>query len=222
MKRKQKKSDKLYKLDLQYKRIREREQQKTAETIERKYNRRRSKIIKHCDTKLQQELMNLKRKDKWSKEHQYKKKEITIAGLKRKLKWRIQKFVRLFAAKEWVRKWYVHCISCAWYWLFSDCDGWHYFPSNNSRLVFDLRNINPQCRKCNRMKHGNQIHYREWLVKIHGEERVNELEEDGLKQWVVIYKREWLIKEIERYKQQNKEMEAFLALNIQDGPQRDT
>gem|GEM_PF-5389665 len=64
MKRKQKKSDKLYKLDLQYKRIREREQQKTAETIERKYNRRRSKIIKHCDTKLQQELMNLKRKDK--------------------------------------------------------------------------------------------------------------------------------------------------------------
>ncbi|HFK5582148.1 TPA: recombination protein NinG [Elizabethkingia anophelis] len=98
------------------------------------------------------------------------------------------------------------CISCGT--NHSDIwDGGHYFKAEIYRgLIFDERNINKQCRRCNRFLGGNEINYRIGLVNRYGEEFVKQLESEANS------KREykWSDEELERmkayYKQRIKEL----------------
>jgi len=72
-----------------------------------------------------------------------------------------------------------NCISCdgnekdLW-------DGGHYFKAEIfSGLIFDERNVNKQCRRCNRFMNGNELQYRKGLLKRYGNEFVDQLESEA-------------------------------------------
>jgi hypothetical protein len=67
-----------------------------------------------------------------------------------------------------------------------------------SGVIFDERNVNRQCTKCNRFLGGNELMYREGLIKRYGIYFVKELEMDANKTRNKKYTREELI-EIKQY-----------------------
>jgi len=83
--------------------------------------------------------------------------------------------------QHWIRlrDKYENCISCdgnekdLW-------DGGHYFKAEIfSGLIFDERNVNKQCRRCNRFMNGNELQYRKGLLKRYGNEFVEQLESEA-------------------------------------------
>lgn len=71
------------------------------------------------------------------------------------------------------------CISCGsidskiW-------DAGHFYKAElYTALIFDERNVNKQCRKCNTFLGGNENNYRLGLIKRYGEEFVNNLDLDS-------------------------------------------
>ncbi len=69
------------------------------------------------------------------------------------------------------------CISCAKVVQFgtSEWHAGHFIPSTYSPVRFDERNVNGQCKRCNRYKRGNLIEYRAALEKKIGKDQVEEL-----------------------------------------------
>lgn len=77
------------------------------------------------------------------------------------------------------------CISCGTYKPYNELDGGHFIPSTCSALKFDERNINAQCRRCNRFMHGAQANYLIGLENKHGRAVVDELlsRQNETKKW---------------------------------------
>ncbi len=71
---------------------------------------------------------------------------------------------------------YVYCISCGAILHYSQAQGGHYIPRRHRATELEEDNINPQCARCNGFLSGNQILYRDNLVKTIGLERVERLE----------------------------------------------
>lgn len=83
--------------------------------------------------------------------------------------------------QKWIRKRDANlkCISCpsvdSEIW-----DGGHYFKAEIfTGLIFDERNVNKQCRKCNSFLGGNEIGYRKGLIERYGEGFVLNLESES-------------------------------------------
>lgn len=78
-----------------------------------------------------------------------------------------------------------NCISCGRWSEFSDLDGGHFLSKTSSAIRFDERNVNAQCRKCNRFLHGNERNYYHGMVRKYGLEVTQELEalEHTTKKW---------------------------------------
>jgi len=78
------------------------------------------------------------------------------------------------------------CVSCGARHAYDDLDAGHYVSRDNNTTAFDPRNVNPQCRACNRKppygKGGNPEGYRKFL----GDEVADELKAKGRK--TAIYK----------------------------------
>lgn len=78
---------------------------------------------------------------------------------------------------------YGTCISCGGdFNRWQDSQAGHYAPAGNCgfKLLFDLRNINGECAKCNHptWSPGKLIPYRDNLVKRHGKKMVEKLDQD--------------------------------------------
>ena len=71
---------------------------------------------------------------------------------------------------------YVYCISCGAIHHYTQAQGGHYIPRRHRATELEEDNINPQCARCNGFLSGNQILYRDNLVKTIGLERVERLE----------------------------------------------
>ena len=71
---------------------------------------------------------------------------------------------------------YVYCISCGAILHYKQAKGGHYIPRRHRATELEEDNINPQCARCNGFLSGNQILYRDNLVKTIGLERVERLE----------------------------------------------
>ena len=113
---------------------------------------------------------------KMQKEKDKKQKEQleTSSELKAKIKQIVQKQAR---ERDVVKP----CISCNRYSA-DEWHGGHYFPAGtHSGVMFDLRNIHKQCNYCNIHLHGNQINYREGLIRRYGLNYVLELEEYAIR-----------------------------------------
>lgn len=68
------------------------------------------------------------------------------------------------------------CISCGEWKSFEELDGGHYIPTTTSSTRFDERNINAQCRQCNRFLHANLRGYFRGLEKKLGRSGLDDLE----------------------------------------------
>lgn len=70
----------------------------------------------------------------------------------------------------------VYCYTCGVRLPWQEMDCGHYRSRRFIQTRFDLDNLRPQCKLCNRYKHGNLEIYRQKLVRELGEEKVREIE----------------------------------------------
>ncbi|MDR0755140.1 MAG: recombination protein NinG [Prevotellaceae bacterium] len=70
----------------------------------------------------------------------------------------------------------VNCISCGKIVHWKDADAGHYVNRKHMSLRYDERNVNAQCRYCNRFCEGNMIGYHAGLIKKYGEDVIHYLE----------------------------------------------
>lgn len=71
---------------------------------------------------------------------------------------------------------YGRCISCGAVIMFDTCDAGHYVNRKHMALRFDEKNVNAQCRSCNRFDEGNVQGYRRGLIEKYGEKDTELLE----------------------------------------------
>jgi hypothetical protein len=55
-------------------------------------------------------------------------------------------------------------------------DAGHYVNRSHMSTRYDEKNVNAQCRKCNRFDEGNQIGYTRGLIRKYGNGIINELD----------------------------------------------
>ena len=93
--------------------------------------------------------------------------------------WRVfSKFIRLRdALKTTGTLTHVKCITCGKLLSVSFCDAGHFVSRRYNATLFDERNVNTQCRYCNRFLDGNLLEYRRQLIKIYREGIDTELED---------------------------------------------
>ena len=128
----------------------------------------------------------------------------SLRSLSKKL-WKVfSLFIRLRDSDEHGT---ARCISCGKFMSWGTYDAGHYFPKTgeNYNLIFDERNVNAQCVKCNHYMHGNIHGYAEGIVKKLGQ---NILEELRFKKSSK-FQSKWMSfeyeEQIKHYKAENKE-----------------
>jgi hypothetical protein len=153
-----------------------------------------------CAINYSKKLKEKKEAQEWNK----KKKEIreklkTLSQYEAEAKKSFQKFIRL-------RDKDLPCISCGTFEadLF---DGGHYKKAEiYSGVIFDENNTHKQCRKCNRFLGGNELMYREGLIKRFGEQFVKDLEQKANETRNYKYTKEELIAKKIQYDLKIKEL----------------
>lgn len=101
-------------------------------------------------------------------------KKSALSSLIKEADTQISLYVRLTAADE--RK-FVTCVSCGvrLYWPDSDCA--HYIDRANMATRYDLTNLAPACRNCNRVDTDeHKKKFREYIISTHGEVAIVTLE----------------------------------------------
>lgn len=71
----------------------------------------------------------------------------------------------------------VKCITCGKLLSISFCDAGHFVSRRYNSTLFDERNVNTQCRYCNRFLNGNLLEYRRQIIRLYGEGVDIELED---------------------------------------------
>lgn len=71
---------------------------------------------------------------------------------------------------------FAYCFTCGVRKPWQELDCGHYRSRRYIQTRFDLDNLRPQCKSCNRYQHGNLSAYREKLVRELGELKVQEIE----------------------------------------------
>jgi len=99
-----------------------------------------------------------------------KKKQPSKKTVKDKA-WRwFSKYIRLRdALKTTGTSTHVKCITCGKLLSVSFCDAGHFVSRRYNSTLFDERNVNTQCRYCNRFLDGNLLEYRRQLIRLYGE-----------------------------------------------------
>ena len=64
---------------------------------------------------------------------------------------------------------FVKCITCGKLLKVSFCDAGHFVSRRYGSTLFDERNVNTQCRYCNRFLNGNPLEYRRQIIRLYGE-----------------------------------------------------
>lgn len=106
----------------------------------------------------------------------YKRKRLKtqLQRLNERVKFWCNKYVRL---RDTVAKGWGYCCTCGT--IVVDGDAGHFIGKGfggKSGVRYDERNINLQCRSCNRFAEGKKLEYRKFMVKVYGEEVIEELE----------------------------------------------
>jgi hypothetical protein len=70
---------------------------------------------------------------------------------------------------------YVHCYTCAWVGLWTECDCGHFIRRQHHAVRWDKRNGRPQCRRCNRELDGVEPIFEEELRDELGDKEVDAL-----------------------------------------------
>ena len=70
----------------------------------------------------------------------------------------------------------VRCISCGKLVHWKKADAGHFINRRHMALRFDEKNVNVQCRSCNRFDEGNILGYQRGLIKKYGADIINYLD----------------------------------------------
>jgi hypothetical protein len=132
--------------------------------------------------------------------------EMKLGELEKKLDDEVSYFVRMTYADPTGK--YVTCYTCGKPGLVKEMHAGHFISRVWRGTRWDLRNIRPQCVKCNSFEEGRKEIFEEKLLKEIGEKGIEELE--NLRDFYGHRKmpREWLISEIKRYRKINAKIRA--------------
>ena len=86
-----------------------------------------------------------------------KKKKKTITQHKKRIDLLFHEYIRRRDADN--ETGYCKCISCSKIIHYTESDGGHFLSRKAMSTRWDERNVNAQCRKCNRFENGNQYAY---------------------------------------------------------------
>ena len=95
-----------------------------------------------------------------------------MADLKTKLDRIFSEYIRLRDVNE---NGAGRCISCGKFVHYKNADAGHYVNRSIMSLRYDEKNVNLQCRHCNRFQEGNMIGYNHGLVEKYGDGVINYL-----------------------------------------------
>lgn len=68
------------------------------------------------------------------------------------------------------------CCTCDKHIHWQACDGGHFISAEYARTAFDPRNVHPQCKHCNKHRHGAPARYYEFMLRRYGKQVITELE----------------------------------------------
>ena len=103
------------------------------------------------------------------------KKQKTVAHLKNKVLWPLfSKYIRLKYAKDGM----CQCVTCKkWLPAFGKgcVQAGHFIPGRHNSVLYDERQVYPQCYHCNVHLKGNTVEYYTFMLNVHGKEVIDEL-----------------------------------------------
>lgn len=130
-------------------------------------------------------------------------KQRSLASLSEEAAKLLQRLVRLKAADELG---YASCVTCGKTESWKDLDGGHFVPRAHKKHKLREENIHPQCRYCNRYRHGALAEYTLYMIDMYGRDFVEWLWET--KTDIHKLTREDLLAEIAELKRQIAKQEA--------------
>ena len=101
-----------------------------------------------------------------------KKKLKSITKVKKDVWDLFSKYIRL-KYSDWRGN--VSCITCNKIFHWKNIQAGHFIQGRHNAVLFDERNVHPQCYSCNCCKHGNLIPYYEFMLKKYGKQVIEEL-----------------------------------------------
>ena len=100
----------------------------------------------------------------------------------------------------------VQCYTCGAWQAVESADCGHYIVRAYRGTRYDLRNLRPQCKRCNWTLEGNHLIFRQKLVAELGEKTVADMEHYAGFFGQHRHAREWMIEQIKKYRAMNKEL----------------
>jgi hypothetical protein len=118
--------------------------------------------------------------------------------------------VRASAAVELGLGGLVPCYTCGTMYVWKALEAGHYIGRSNRGVRWDLRNIRPQCTKCNSYQEGKHWQFRKNLVVELGEKEVEDLEQVAGMWSEYHHGKPWLIEQIKDWREKNKKLRRML------------
>ena len=84
----------------------------------------------------------------------------------------LQKAIRMEAASD---SGYCTCVSCGKIDHYKKMHAGHFVSGRSNGVLFDERNIAPQCPRCNLWLSGNQEMYYQYMLECHSQEVIDEI-----------------------------------------------
>jgi hypothetical protein len=100
------------------------------------------------------------------------KNDNSISKLKKRVWVVVSQYIRL---KYSDFRGYCKCVTCNVVKPYTQLQAGHFVQGRRNGVLFDERNIHPQCYICNVCKHGDLLNYRDFMLKTYGEDVINEL-----------------------------------------------
>ena len=70
---------------------------------------------------------------------------------------------------------YNTCVTCCKSFHWKNLQAGHFIDGRMNSVLFDERGVWPQCYACNVCKHGNKVEYYQHMMRLHGQEVIDEL-----------------------------------------------
>ena len=121
-------------------------------------------------------------------------KQPTLGQLHEKL-WKLfSEFTRLIEADD---NGYCACVTCGCMRYWKRIQAGHFISRGHKYLLYDKRNVHPQCGGCNSFKQGDYARYRKAMVLRYTEKEVKDMED--CKDWPANFTRWGLLIRIDEY-----------------------
>lgn len=98
-------------------------------------------------------------------------KKLSVAKLKKKVWSEFSKYIR----NKYAVNGKVMCVTCGVWKDINEMQAGHFISGRRNSVLFDERNVHPQCYACNICKHGNTVNYFRFMQHKYGDEVIEEL-----------------------------------------------